>query len=329
MYTFSEQNDPSLELPFSQSLLYKTIQEAQGFKTRQFTITKDSHVVGFFQIIIYPLLKGKTNVYIPYGPVLTETSQELLEELLVFLKQIGHEENAIFVRTDFSAPEGLSLPQEYKRVPGYAYKTAYHQPRGEWLLVITPSPDELLGAMHKKTRYNIKKSLKQNLETVFYNGKDIEPWVGTFIAINDQNTKEHGTTTHPKKYFRSFFALASKSDDNFIAVTRKEGHVLAINIFVRSGDSVFCPFGASNDIGKKLGAYYHIKWSSILYMKEQGVSTFNWGGVSVGMHDEYLAGVTKFKTGFGGASVPHPPLHDIVISKFWYIAYMFRKFLKK
>ncbi len=332
MYTFQEVDaayTPSFSLPFPQTKLYAHIQQTQGLTTKRFTISKDTAIIGYFQIIIYPLIANKTSIYIPYGPVLTETSEDLVSELSKFLKIIGQKERAVFIRTDFSGITPTLFPKQYKELPGFAYKTAFHQPRGEWLLDITPAADELLAQMHKKTRYNINKSLKQNLETTFFVGKNIEPWADTFVALNDQNTKDHGTTTHPKEYFKSFFTLASESSDNFIAITRKEGHVLAINIFIRTGNSVFCPFGASNDLGKKLGAYYHIKWSSIKYMKDHGVRIFNWGGVSVGMHDEYLQGVTKFKTGFGGEQQVHPPLHDIIILPLWYAVYMFRKFLKQ
>ena len=331
MYTFKQHTEEAIPfpLPFSQTNLYSKLQESQDFRTERFIVLRDKTIIGFFQVIIFPLIKNKTSIYVPYGPVLQESTPELLLETASFLKKLGKEKEAVFVRTDFSHNSDLALPPAYKPIAGYAYKTAYHQPRGEWLLDISSAPDELLASMHKKTRYNINKSLKQGMETKIYTGADIAPWAGTFIALNDQNTKAHGTTTHPKKYFKSFFELASQDENNFIAITRKDGHVLAINVFIRNENSVFCPFGASNDLGKKLGAYYHIKWSSILHMKEQGVTTFNWGGVSVGMNDEYLAGVTKFKTGFGGSSVTHPPLHDIIISKPWYYLYMLRKFLKK
>lgn len=332
MYEFSAYT-PKHKLPFTlpypQSNLYKSLQENQGFDVEQFVITQEGQTIGYFQIIFYPLIKKMVSGYIPYGPVLTKSDTALLEQLAQFLHDLGDKKNAVYIRSDFQTANEPNLPILYKPIPDFAYKTVYHQPRGEWLLDITPEPQELLAQMHKKTRYNINKSLKQDLETSFYSGASIEGWADTFIALNDQNTAGHNTTTHPKKYFKDLFKLATESDDNFIAITRKEGHVLAINIFIKTGDSVFCPFGASNDLGKKLGAYYHIKWHSILEMKERGVRIFNWGGVSVGSNDKYLAGVTKFKSGFGGYSVNHSPLHDIIIKPLWYWIYMARKFLTK
>lgn len=326
-----ENNLLSFTLPYPQTAIFADLQTEQGFKVEKFIIKNDQdipEIIGFFQIVIYPLVSNKTSIYIPYGPVLAETNSELVSAVTDFLMQLGKDKNAVFVRTDFTPTLGTH-PSIYKKIKPFAYKTAYHQPRGEWLLDITPESDVLLSQMHKKTRYNINKSLRTGLNTQFYSGKDISAWVGTFIALNEQNTASHQTTTHPKEYFKTFFELASKDQQNFIAVTRKEGHVLAINIFIQTRDTVFCPFGASNDLGKKLGAYYHIKWTSILYMKDHGVKTFNWGGVSVRMNDDHLLGVTKFKTGFGGQEIKHGELHDLIIKPFWYHIYMLRKFLKK
>lgn len=327
-FTLHEAQEFPFDLSYPQTSTYKKLQEKQGLDVQRFVITKEEKTVGFFQIIFYPLIKNMTSGYIPYGPVISQSNPDLLADLAVFLRDLGEKNNAVFIRTDF-LDSGLSLPKKYKPLPQFAYKTVYHQPRGEWLLDISPDPEALLAQMHKKTRYNINKSLKQNLDTSFYFGKDLEPWADTFIALNQQNTSSHKTTTHTKEYFKNFFSVVSKSPENFIAITRKDGHVLAINVFVTNKDEVFCPFGASNDVGKKLGAYYHIKWSSILKMKELGTKRFNWGGVSVSEHDTYLAGVTKFKSGFGGSSVTHPPLHDIVIQPFWYRLYLLRKFIKK
>lgn len=264
-------------------------------------------------------------MYTPHGPVVFAPTRKLLRETAEFLQTLGQTNNAVYVRVDEGESIGESLGAEFRKTPAYAYPTVYHQPRGEWLLDITPDSDTLLADMHKKSRYNLRKSLKQGLDTDFIYGERLMDWADTFIALNQQNMSDHGTTTHTKKVFKTLFAHMAKDPHNFIAITKKEHHVLAINLFVRFGDLVFCPFGASNDVGKDLGAYYHIKWHAILEMQKNNVQRFNWGGVSVGIHDEYLSGITQFKKGFGGNSIVHGELYDIVIKPLWYWVYMLRK----
>ncbi len=334
MYTFKEITEAehweriTKDAPYPQTTFFGELQLGRNFLVKKFEITKNKKCTGYFQAIIYPLFKGKTSIYLPYGPMLHDTSAELLKELGSFLRDIGESHDAVFVRSDFTPPQSI-LPEPFVPIPQFSYHTAYHQPRGEWILDITPAPDVLLSEMHKKTRYNLRKALKTDLQTKIYSGSDILPWTPAFIEINKINTQSHQTTTHPNSYFNSLFELLSKNTNNFIAVTAQEGSILAINLFVHSEREVFCPFGASTTKGKKLGAYYHIKWHAILHMKEMGVKQFNWGGISVGMHDEYLAGVTTFKKGFGGSELKHGSLYDVVLQPFWYKLYMLRKRLKK
>jgi len=318
-----ENYTPPFFLPYSQGALYKELQVSHGRTVDSFQIQREGGSFGYFQIVTYPLFGNLRVQYIPYGPVMISEDPEIHQILRVFLKKYAAEKNAVFTRLDFFPK--TKYQDLYSNVPAHLYNTPYHQPRGEWLMDITPDAEELLAAMHKKTRYNINKSIRNELETVFKHGPEIEAWAGTFISLNEQNTKDHDTTTHDPEYFKSLFAIASGDERNFIAITRKDGHVLAINIFIDLGAEMFCPFGASNDLGKKLGAYYHIKWHAILHMKERGVDKFNWGGVSVSDADTYLAGVTKFKTGFGGVERIHPPLLDIVHKKWWYRLYSLRK----
>lgn len=331
-------------VPYPQTDLYAELQKSQDRTVESFIIQNVDTTVGYFQIITFPLFRGMTSQYIPYGPVITQPDSDMFAKLREFAAEYGSQHNAVFTRFDFfdsalspentdkevrsSRKNAIETIIPYKKISTHLYNTPYHQPRGEWVLDITPDPDELLALMHKKTRYNVNKSTRNGLETIFKHGAEITPWASTFIALNAQNTKDHGTTTHPDEYFKSLFALASQEDENFIAITRKDGHVCAMNVFIVNNSEAFCPFGASNDLGKKLGGYYHIKWHAILHMKEQNVSTFNWGGISISEQDSYLSGVTKFKTGFGGHRRVHPPLMDVVHMPWWYKLYSLRKIVQ-
>ncbi len=324
MYTFTEvSNDEWVKLTgptalYPHTLFFGDLQESMGRTVLRRVIEHEGSTVGYFQAVVYPLFKNKTLVYLPYGPVFFSSINE--SKLSDALKTFGESLTAVLVRID---PE--ATPTLLQQTPRFFYRSVYHQPRGEWVQDITKSESELLAAMHKKTRYNISKSEKQDLTTRFFNGEHVTAFTEFFIELNSKNTESHQTTTHPDSYFENLFTLLSKDQNHFIAITRKDETVIAMNIFVRIGDEFFCPFGASSEEGKKLGAYYHIKWSAIQHMKSLGGTRFNWGGISVGIEDSYLSGVTQFKQGFGGKVRNHGYLYDIVISKFWYFLYTIKK----
>jgi len=318
---------PDFFLPYTQRPIYGELQKSQGRLCDSFLIRHNEKTIGYMSVIVFPLLKDLTHVYIPYGPVLLGESPEAHEAVISFLKTYAEKRNAVFTRLDYwHSSEYLSL---YSKLSSAAYHAPYFQPRGEMILDISAAPDALLESMHKKTRYNIRKSERNGLTTTIVSGKNIEIWADTFIVLNEQNAAGHRTTTHPKPYFKELFKLLATSEEHFLSVTKQEQHVVAINIFVVFDGVAYCPFGASNDAGKKLGAYYHIKWHSILHMKEHDIKTFNWGGVSVSKNDLYLEGVTKFKSGFGGEIIEHNPIVQIVHKPFWNLLYVLRKSIQK
>jgi lipid II:glycine glycyltransferase (peptidoglycan interpeptide bridge formation enzyme) len=54
-------------------------------------------------------------------------------------------------------------------------------------------------------------------------------------------------------------------------------------------------------------------------LKALGYERFNlWGIAPAGQPNHRYAGVTTFKTGFGGEVIEYVPAHDLVLSKFGY-----------
>ncbi len=292
--------------------------------SRYILADEDSHTVGFFQMITYPLFKGKTISYIPYGPVfLYQPSVAQLQELKKILQDLGRKMNSLAVRTE--------LPDNnvFKKLPLFAYKTSFHQARGEVILDILPPINDIESNFSKSTRRNINKAQKNDLQTQFFHGSQMLDQLDNFIAINNTNTASHNTTTHSKQYFENLFSVLSKNNNNFAAVvTDTADTVLAINIFTVFNKYCYCPFGASTDGGKKSGAYYKIKIDSIVYMKQRGITEFNWGGISIGKNDSNLSGLNSFKLGFGGKEKHHNNFYDVVISRFWYCLHLARSIRK-
>ena len=61
-------------------------------------------------------------------------------------------------------------------------------------------------------------------------------------------------------------------------------------------------------------------WQAMQDLKEEGYERFNlWGIAPAGQPNHRYAGVTTFKTGFGGEVVEFVPAHDLVISQLGYL----------
>jgi len=91
-------------VPFTQARFYGDWQKKLSRIVRRFLVYSDEEIVAYFQLIKYPLLLGKSYFYIPYGPVVKNTSENLFANFKQELKQIAKIEKAVFVRLDFTPP---------------------------------------------------------------------------------------------------------------------------------------------------------------------------------------------------------------------------------
>ena len=98
--------------------------------------------------------------------------------------------------------------------------------------------------------------------------------------------------------------------------------------------------GASASAYSKVPASYLLQWHAICDAIDRGDSIYNFWGIAPVEYKEDkwqiaeqkkkhpFAGVTLFKTGFGGTLLPLVPCHDIPLSKLYTITRWFEIFRK-
>ncbi|KKU16782.1 MAG: hypothetical protein UX26_C0016G0001, partial [Parcubacteria group bacterium GW2011_GWC1_45_9] len=84
-------------VPFTQASFYGDWQKELGRAVKRFLVYSDGEIVAYFQLIKYPLLFGKSYLYIPYGPVVRSVARDFFVALKQKLKRIAKIEKAIFV----------------------------------------------------------------------------------------------------------------------------------------------------------------------------------------------------------------------------------------
>ena len=336
-YTFrevgeSENFDPNNlceNVPFTQAAFFGEWQKKVGRTVKSFVVQDGQETVAYFQFIKYALIFGKTYLYIPYGPVTKDSSEEFLLALKKELKQIAQKENAVFVRLDFSpviANETLS--KFFTKAPSYTYHSAHFQPRVDWFLGLDKSEEEIFADMHDKTRYSIRTSEKRGITTEIITN-DFEKYFDAFYDLMSVTAKRDDFGLHSKKYYQNIFADLAKTN-SYLVVARFEQKILAVAMVVVYGGVANYVYGASSDEERTRLPAYSGLWTAIKYAKKMGCSYFNFGGITAeNAESKEWDGLTKFKKRFGGKAVVHSDFYDVVVSSFWYHLYNFRKRLKK
>jgi lipid II:glycine glycyltransferase (peptidoglycan interpeptide bridge formation enzyme) len=101
---------------------------------------------------------------------------------------------------------------------------------------------------------------------------------------------------------------------------KKGGEAIAYGLIIHDGNEGDYYEAASTDLNRKLPGAYGLLWQVIRDLKKEGIQRFNlWGIAPAGQPGHRYAGVTTFKTGFGGEVTEFVPAHDLVISKIGYL----------
>ncbi len=188
----------------------------------------------------------------------------------------------LFVRVEPLVPMEL---------PAGAIKVKNRQPQSTLVLDLTKSSDELLAAMHQKTRYNIRLSEKKNLRVDF--GKN----PAVFVELMKETSQRDKFGAHAPEYYEKMLDV----------VGVEQGTVYLGNVPVASAifigyDKIYTYLhGASSNEHRDLMAPHLLQWSAIMRAKTNGFIQYDfWGIAPEGMENHPLAGVTRFKLGFGG-----------------------------
>ena len=315
--------------PFTQASFYGDWQRSLGRKVRRFLVSDGDEAVAYFQVVKYPLLLGKSYLYVPYGPVVKDSSETVLANLREKIISIAKEESAIFVRLDFTPQiPGETLSKFFTKAPLNTYHSAYFQPRIEWFLGLDKSEDELIDAMHKNTRYSIRLAEKRGIKTEIATegfGKYFED----FYRLMTETAKRNGFSLHPKGYYKGIFENLHASNA-YLSIARYEEKILVIDLIIIFGKIANNIFGGSSSEEKTRMPSYLAQWEAIRYAKKLGCDYYNFGGISAeGKVYKGWEGLTFFKKKFGGEEVKHSDFFDVVVDPFIYNLYKLRKLVRK
>jgi lipid II:glycine glycyltransferase (peptidoglycan interpeptide bridge formation enzyme) len=261
--------------------------------------------------------------------VVKESSPELLDALKSELIRIAKEENAAFVRLDFTPPVARETQTRFFTKASYAtYHGAYFQPRVEWFLDLNRTEDELFTAMHEKTQYSIRTGEKRDVVVEIVRS-NFGKYFDTFYELMTETAGRNGFHLHEKNYYKGVFENLPNIPNSYLVVARYGEKILVIDLLIVWGGIGNHVFGCSSNEERTRLPNYLAQWAAIRHAKKIGCSSYNFGGITTKEHPNAgWEGLTRFKKRFGGREVRHSEFFDAVASPFWYGLYNLRKRLQ-
>jgi len=309
-----------LRPPFSQSFEWEEILSREEKNLERLVVMNENEPVAMALVEYHKLPFGWQYAFCPKGPAFSKKlkvkseKQDIYSVLLDYLRN----KKCIFFRME---------PQD---APDGAEKVYDFNPRATLILDLNKIPDNLLGTMHQKTRYNINLAQKKNLRVSDDKNADL------FMNLMRRTAKRDKFRLHEERHYHEIiFSPLSHQLTIFF-----ENKPIATAVFIGFGDTFTYVFGASDYEYRSLMAPYLIQWEGIKMGQRYGYKFYDFFGVAPMISkqegSDYVfdskhqyAGVTRFKQGFGGEYFETPGTYDLVITPWKYKIYGWLRALRR
>jgi lipid II:glycine glycyltransferase (peptidoglycan interpeptide bridge formation enzyme) len=260
---------------------------------------------------------GVSFAYVPWGPELPgnfpseDTARNrALVELAQNLQALLPWDTA-FIRFDppwYSEGPDTAPPSIYKP---FSRAGADIQAPDTVLIDLTATEKAILMQMKSKWRYNIGLGEKRGV-TVRQTG---EEGLVFFYNLLKDTAKRDGIAIHDFEYYKTLFSHSQDfpqgGQELWVYLAEYEGEVLAAIIVLFRGKSGVYLYGASSDHQRQLMAPYSLQWKAMQDAKAKGCIVYDLFGISPTDDPTHpMAGLYRFKTGFGGRIIHRPGSWD-------------------
>lgn len=238
-----------------------------------------------------------------------------------FFSQAGRlalESGAVFLKIDPVRPLPTLAPLNFSSFSIQARETTTVDCRkGE---------SGLLSAMRAKTRYNIRLAERHGVRARLVPPEAIESEFEPFWQLLSQTAERDRFSLHDKSYYRILLETRNADFENQLWLAERDGELLAaaiVNFYHPSATATYL-HGASSGERRQIMAPYLLHWAAIKAVKNRGFSFYDFGGID----ERRWPGLSRFKKGFGGATLNFPESRDFVFRPVLYRLYRLQHALR-
>ncbi len=258
--------------------------------------------------------------YVPKGPAMDYADAPLVEKVLGDLERFAHQSRAIFIKIDPDVYPPFSPLRAGRRAvdEGWRESTEQIQFRNTMEIDLRKSEDELLAAMHQKTRYNIRLAQKRGVTVRSGTPSDLE----LLYAMYDETARRDQFIIRPLDYYGDAWGSFIEAGLAQPLIAEFENTPIAALILFRFAGRTYYFYGMSRDLYRNLMAPHLLQWEAMRWARAQGCIVYDlWGAPDELVESDPMWGVYRFKQGFGGQFVQHIGAWDYPTSRPLYWLY--------
>ena len=278
---------------------------------------------GVAQVLVRRLPLGSL-AYVPKGPVADVKDTDTWRELLGTLREFGRERGVTFLKIEPDGEGEHPLRQLFEE-EGYGISARGIQPATTIIVGLQANEEEILKQMKSKTRYNVRLAERKGVTVREGDEED----VALFCELMEETGDRDDFGIHEEAYYLEAWRLFTAEDRARLFLAYYGDEPLAGLMVFAFGSTAYYLYGASSNRHRNLMPNHLLQWRAMCWAKEKGCTSYDLWGIPDEAGEEKedmeevlkrggLWGVYRFKRGFGGRVVRHPPSYDCVYSSFLY-----------
>lgn len=274
-------------------------------------INKPVFRLGDTQVLLVQSRRGRF-LHVPHA---TKINKKIVDDLIALAKQ----ENCAFIRVS-----PLSQDVKVYRNLGFRDAPTIMHAEETWLVDISKPENEILAAMRKTTRNLIHRAERENIEIIkSTNNSDIK----TLYDLQMETAKRNNFVPFSEKFLEKEFTVFVNNNEALLFLGKFEGKTTAAAIIVFYGKYAF--YYQSGSVESKAPVNYLLQWEVIKEAKRRGCIIYNMWGIAPNNDPKHpWAGLTLFKTGFGGYEKKYLHAQDLPLSAKYWLTYVIEKLPK-
>lgn len=307
---------------FLQSYGWGEVKATTGWQPLRLVLERERTIIAAASLLKRNLpYAGKAIIYVPRGPVVDFHAPGLFDAVLAAINQVAAEQGAFLLKIDPDIPDSDTAVKRLLQDRGFRLATAGTgfdgiQPRYVFRLDLTPSPEELLAAMHSKTRYNIRLAARKG---VTIKSDCTLADLPVFYELLKETTLRDRFLVRSYDYFVTMWQEMVERGYAKLFLAYYQGQAVAGTLAFIMGDKAWYLYGASSNSYRNVMPNYLIQWTMICWAREQGCTLYDFRGVPGDLdEDNPLYGLYRFKKGFNGVFTEFVGEYDLVYNSFYY-----------
>lgn len=303
-----------------QSWEWGEFRKSLGTPLLRYGLYEGDKLARVFQLTLHKIPFAKSFVgFLPKGPF---PDQDLAQALT----QIGKAQGCIFIKTEPDILESADKNLTSKTSKGFQPSPKPMFTKYNFVIDLTRSEEELLTAMHQKTRYNIKVAQKHG---VIIEERTNKEGFEIYLKLYFETTRRQKYHGHNEHYHREAWKIMKQAGMARILVAfyqppNSDTRIpLTAWMLFNFKDTLYYPYGGSSLEYRNVMSSTLLAWEAIKLGKKLKLKTFDlWGalGPNPDPKDPWY-GFHHFKEGLGGKLVENIGTFDLVLNQPLYQAF--------